>query len=265
MAIESLDQLIAGLSRSQDLRIFKTPVTATAGRYASLWTLGTLPAPGSTPPAGSGEAPTKNTPGAFSFTNPAPGEKSYLGAASGAGHLAGSLIVLDRLVHTSGLVGNSAAVQAVNTVPLPARAPAGGPGTIWLEWYTSTGATSVNASASYTNQDGVAGRTTPLISLGATRRVAEMIPLPLQSGDSGVLSVQSVTLSASTGTAGNFGVTLARRIAEIPMVLGNTGFTLDALDLGMPEIADDACLMMAWLVAGTATPWLLGSMNLIQG
>jgi hypothetical protein len=36
---------------------------------------------------------------------------------------------------------------------------------------------------------------------------AQMIPVPLAVGDTGVRSVVSVQLSASSGTAGNFGLT----------------------------------------------------------
>jgi hypothetical protein len=42
--------------------------------------------------------------------------------------------------------------------------------------------------------------------------------MPLQAGDRGVKSVESLTLSASTGTAGNFGLTLFRPIMTFPGV-----------------------------------------------
>ena len=45
---------------------------------------------------------------------------------------------------------------------------------------------------------------------------SRVIPLALQDGDTGVQSVQSVTVLATTGTAGNFGIVIAKPILYAP-------------------------------------------------
>jgi hypothetical protein len=58
------------------------------------------------------------------------------------------------------------------------------------------------------------------VTFGGTgyNEVGRMIMLPLQAaGDTGVQSIQSVTLAASTLTAGSFGATMAHPIAAIPI------------------------------------------------
>jgi hypothetical protein len=92
-----------------------------------------------------------------------------------------------------------------------------------------------------------------------------MVPFLLASGDSGVRSVQSVQLSISTGTAGNFGLTLLRRIAEIPINVTNMAQVHDAFALGMPRIYDSACLAMMVMCSTTNTGVMQGAVSLVQG
>jgi hypothetical protein len=79
-----------------------------------------------------------------------------------------------------------------------------------------------------------------------------MTLLPLQQGDSGVRAVASVTAAASTGTVGNFGVTLFKPLMSIPVV-GPVIQDHDAL-VGLASqferIIDDACLF--WCHISTA-------------
>ena len=86
---------------------------------------------------------------------------------------------------------------------------------IALTIYTQIGTTAVTVTASYTNSAGTSGRTTQAVVIGGTayREAGRVILLPLQSGDTGARAVASVTISATTGTAGAFGVTLVKVIA----------------------------------------------------
>ena len=130
--------------------------------------------------------------------------------------------------------------------------------------YTQIGASSTTVTASYTNTTPTAGRTTQATNFGNTgyREQDRIIPLPLQVGDVGVTAVASVTVLATTGTAGNFGLTLAYPLVTLPLPLGGVGRLWSAillaggpLDLG---IASDACLAMAWYPNGTTAPQLFG-------
>lgn len=140
------------------------------------------------------------------------------------GNLLGqSALLCDRLVHSGGLSGTVATAQTTNlpTATLP-RFTDGIGVMIGLEIYTAIGSTATTATVSYTNQDGTPGRTTKAIVFGGAgnNAVGSIRICPLQNGDTGVLSVQSVTLAASTVTAGNFGVVLFKPLT----MLCNTGF-----------------------------------------
>lgn len=62
---------------------------------------------------------------------------------------------------------------------------------------------SQSIAVTYTNQDGVTGRTTGTIAAtGVAPIVGRMLQLPLQAGDTGVQKIESVTSTVST--AGTF-------------------------------------------------------------
>ena len=78
-------------------------------------------------------------------------------------------------------------------------------------------------------------------------------------------SILLLSACASTGTAGNFGITLMLELARIPIFLANTPLNLDALALAMPTIPDDACLAFAYVSSTTSTGQVQGLLSLAQG
>ena len=262
MPITSLDQLLAA---SNQLKSFgKVSMTAkAAGTFQSLWTAAGLPAAGANPASLAMVIPTRATAGALPFVNPATG-LSYISKISSSQQTIGTLILYDRIAHSSGLNGTLTTAQAVNGAALT-RHTTGEDVELFLEVYTATGATASNVTISYTNSAGVAGRTTPAVAMQVTPVVGQMLPIPLQAGDTGIRSVQSVALSASTATAGNFGITLVKRIAEIPITVAGTGVVLDPFALGFPQIANDACLSFMVVTSTTSTGFITGTINIAQG
>ena len=90
----------------------------------------------------------------------------------------------------------------------------------------------MTVTAKYTNQAGTANQVTQAAAFGAgCESIRQIIELPLASGDYGVRSVESITLSATSGTAGNVGVTLAKPLAIFPVMSGSTpeGTMFDSL------------------------------------
>lgn len=231
--------------------------TTIAGSYVSLW-LGTgSPGGGSAP--GAAAVSTKSTTGSMAnFTNPGSGEFAHLQDINFLfnGGASASIHIYDRLVHMGGLSGTvvTPTVQNVNTVAITRGDTTGFGVQAWLECYTDLGATPATATVSYTNSAGTAGRTAT-VSIPANYRQGRLLPiLPLQGDDLGVRSVETVTLSVSTGTAGNFGVTLGREICVAAM--GDVSLTPTVrrgLNLGLPLVASDACI---WWVAQTETTTL---------
>lgn len=265
MAITTPDQLIAALNSAQRLNFYKASMTAkAAGTFQSLWTAAGFPAAGAAPGSASGVAPTKATAGAWSFTNPPGGSHSYVVGAGASMATLGKLIVYDRLVHTSNLSGTVATAQTVNSATLTRNTDGVGV-ELWAEVYSATGATAANLTVSYTNSAGMEGRVSPVVGFQVSPVSGQMIPIPLASGDGGVRSVQSVTLSASTGTAGNFGITLLSRLAEVPVTVANTGVQFDWAALNMVRVPDDACLAFMVHCSATNTGAILGNLTLAQG
>ena len=128
----------------------------------------------------------------------------------------------------------------------------------WIEIYTQIGAVATTITASYTNQAGTAGKTTLATAIGGTnlREESRIIRLPLADGDTGVQSVQSVTLAGSTGTAGSFGVVIAKPI-DILLVEGAGAAGFRDMIAGMPtlpEIASNSCLALGFLATIAAAP-----------
>lgn len=264
MAITTQDGLISALGTAQRLSCQKQSITTVAGGFYSLWRAAGNPGVGVNPGSAAGVVPTDATVGAIPFTNPTGGNTSYLGRASNAQATAGTLFVYDRLVHSDSLNGTLTTAQTIGT-PALTRSTSGDGVELWLEWTTATGATASNVTCSYTNEAGTAGRTTVSTALIASAPANRMQPLPLQAGDRGVRAVASLTLSVSTGTAGNFGIVLMKRLAEIAIPAASFAAVQDALLGGMPVVEDDACLSFVLLATTTSSGIILPRLDIIQG
>lgn len=265
MAITTVDGMVAALAAAPVIPFLKAmPTAKAAGTFQSLWTAPGLPGSGATPATGSGAVPTSATAGALSFTNPTGGLLTYLAHLAYVGGIAGSLILYDRLVHTSGLSGTTTGAQTVNSTAITRPNANGDNVEAFIEWYAATGASAATITVSYTNQAGTAGRSSGAFTIQATPVVGQMQQIPLQAGDTGVQSVQSVTLSVSTGTAGNFGITLLRRIGEIGSQASSMAIE-DYLATGSPQVQDSACIAGMVFVSATTAMTLTGQLKLPQG
>lgn len=231
-----------------------------AGRISDLWRYAGHNGPGAAP--GAVAIPTNATAGALKQANGGGSRQKWrlsITAALIAG-ARGTLVLYDRLLHISGLDGTSIAAQNVGGTLT--RYTSGEGNQILVTVNTQIGATARTITASYSNTTPTSGRTTEAVAIGGTglREVERGILLPLQSGDTGVSAVASVTLSASTGTAGNFGVSIIHPIAYIPLAANGDGKTVGIIE----EIPDDACLAWYFLASSTAPPEFVGQMFSIE-
>lgn len=232
-----------------------------AGNLVSLWrSTGPLPAQGAIP--GAAATVDKTATGAFNFNNPASGS-SWIDQVSLNCSIAGRFVFYDRLIHNGNLSGTVTTAQTVNTPAIPRGATTGNDVEWYLECYTDLGATGVTATITYTNQAGTSGRTTT-VTIPATWRASRLLPIVPASGDTGIQSIQSVTLSATTGTAGAFGVTCMRKLGRgFPVPVGNSsGIERQGLFLQVPN---NACIGLVMETSTTSTGLLTGEFNLIQG
>jgi hypothetical protein len=175
-------------------------------------------------------------------------------------------ILYDRLLHVSGFSGTNTGAQAVGGSLT--RNVTGSGNQIWVEIYTQIGATPTTITASYTDQDGNSGQTTAAAAIGGTndREPQHMIQLPLADGDDGVQAVASVTLAGSTGTVGDFGVTVVRPLLVVHLALNAQGNARDLI-AGIPsfvEIDSGACLAFMYQAMDTNDNQFLGTLQFVE-
>jgi hypothetical protein len=272
MAITSIDALIAAARQTQTLQ--KASLTAEgAGTWSSLWKVAGVPTAGSNPPAfsaGSGYVPTLTTTGAVAYTNPTGGANSYLMQATAQGATVGTLMIYDRLWHCSGFGTVSTSLQSITTPGTISSRDGNGAALgkdveLWLEVYTAPGATGATWTITYTDQDGNTGVTTTYAHPANAESVGQTMPVLLAAGDTGVRAVASFQASGSSGTAGDIGVTLRRRLATLPMTLANVATVYDFASLGLPRLFDDSCLELLVQCTTTNTGLVMPSIVVAQG
>lgn len=155
-------------------------------------------------------------------------------------------LLIDRLSHQGGLSGTTTSTQTTNLPTAALTRYTSGVGVYAaIEVYSALGSTNAVWTIVYTNQAGTGSRSATVI-LADTPSLNAFIPMPLQGTDTGVKSVESVTLTPSTGAAGNFGVTLFKPLVWIPALPTRMGRQNDIFD--MPgwntPILDAACLQL---------------------
>jgi hypothetical protein len=264
MAISTMDGLIAALASGQKRDFHKLSVTAEgAGTWHSLWKAQQIPVAGANPGSLAGVVPTSATTGALTFTDSA---TSYLAQMWAAGATAGTLILYDRLWHNSTMDGTQTVDTTLGSVPALTRPDANGADVeMWGEIYTAIGATARTLTVKYTNQAGTTGQSATYAHPANAESVGQMFPLTLAAGDTGVRVPTSYSWSASTGTAGDFGVTLLRRIGSVTFPLVETAQVADFAMLGLPLIYNGACLALMVFCSTTNTGNIQGSIVIAQG
>lgn len=269
MAITTQDGLVAALGGAQRLIQVKANVTAVSGRMCALWSGAGQPGAGSTTlgQAAAGVVPVDSDVGFQTFTNPGSGN-TYLAGVSGISAVSGMLVIWDNVWRWgSGGSGWSVTTTTAQSTTSPAaltRPDSTGVGTeAWFLTLATLGTGAATPVLSYTNEAGTAGRTTGTLGYAASSIIGSMYPFPLQAGDQGVRSVQSLTLTTSM-TSGTAAICIMRRVASIPVV-ANVGFKYDAFDLGMPIISNDAALMIGSQAASTSSGPIQLEMILAQG
>jgi hypothetical protein len=235
-----------------------------AGRYASLWTYDGHPSAGVAPTTWAN--PTNSTAGALKQTDPGGGRQKWFTGGFATGLNAGTLILYDRLGHIGNL--NATTTTAQTFTGSITRYTSGVGNIAWLEIYTIIGTTGTTVTMSYTNTTPTSGRTSAAVTIGGTgfREVTRCLMLPLQSGDTGITSVENVDLLASTATAGAFGLTIAHPLAYYTIgAAGAAGWRdYSTGNPGIPEIQTGACLALLWVPQTTTAPEFIGALSFVE-
>jgi hypothetical protein len=261
MTIATRDQLINALGNNcSRFVIDKASIAnAAAGQFFSLWRATGVPSQASIPAAAA--IPTHTTTGALSFAQQTSPSTSYLAYISAKMANVQSLEIHDRVAHMGGLSGTVTTAQTVGidlsssglNLAAERRGDANYSDIEWyIEVYTDMGATGVNATAAVTYDDGSTGNLAA-VALGATPRAGRMYQLLPAVAGRWIRGVTSITLSATTGTAGSFGVTATRPRSEVDVDSANKGKPYDWASLGLPEIPNNACLFFVVPCVTTST------------
>jgi len=279
MTIDTRDALISALGNQHDKILWdKATITGqVSGGYSSLWKATGLPAAGANPTTAA--YCTSGLPGAIALTNQTAPAVGYLGWHTlTTGNANTNLEIHDRLAHMGGLSGTVTTAQTVgiNLDTINAGGPVGDSRlgaadysdvTWWLEWYTATGATASNATVNVTFSDNSTGNLAAIAVGGTAIGASRMIKL-ISNHASGldIKAVNTVTLSASTATAGNFGVTATRQRTLLwTGAVANQSATFDWAQLGLPKIRNNSCLFGIMLATATSTGTVKGFGKIIQG
>ena len=271
MTITTRDQLINALANNSSRVVIDklSQGNAAAGQFFSLWTVGGVPGAGANPTTAA--VPTNATAGSVGFANQTAPATSYLAWLVVSTQTAGSAIEIhDRLAHMGGLSGTVTTAQgALSLVTTDPGADRRGDANYsdvqwWLEIYTDLGATGVNATVNVTYDDASTGNLAA-IALGATPRRARMYPLISAVAGRFIRAVNSVTLSATTGTAGNFGITATRQRTVVSTLVANKPETYDWAQLGLPNIDNNSCLQFIVVCNTTSTGTIRGQGKIAHG
>ena len=277
--IENIDNLVKALGNNSSRIVLDKASIASqiANSYCSLWRATGQPGQGAIPTV---VATCNNTTvGTIGFNqqmSPSTSYGAYLEIATG--NAAMTMELHDRLASMGGLNGTLTTAQSVNldlstllsTDNINVRKGDANYSDVqwWLEWYTATGATAVTATIAVTYNDGTTGNLSAL-SLASSRPASHMIPLNslIPSAQSGkfIRGIVSVTLSATTGTAGNFGVTVTRPRMTLSSPFANFKFIADWAQLGLPEIYNSSAIFPIVLTSTTSTGTVRGGGKIAHG
>ena len=277
MTITTRDNLIAATNSVPPLMIEKASTgNVGAGTYTSYWRMVGVPTVGNIPAAAA--VCNNTTVGALGGTQAGAGEEVRVARAEWALGAAHSFELHDRLAHMGGLNGTLTTAQTVGidlltlagTNNISQRIVASDyTNVLWmLEWYTATGASAVNATVNVTYNDGSTGNLS-VIALGATRPASFTVVLnafiPSGVTRQGIRAVNSVTLSATTGTAGNFGVTAYRKLFGSQTPIAGVNYVMDWAQLGLPKVPNESCLVPMLFSTGTGAAYIKGLITLARG
>lgn len=235
------------------------------GRWTSLWRYDGWPSAGAVPTT-TITKPDGTTTGAIRQRIPSASEAMYATGACAHMTQTGTLLVYDRLWSVGGLDANVATTNTFSTDnPTRRNSSVYGPrgknsaygNVMFVEIYTQIGVTARELTVTYL-YDGTNSATSPAVVLGATnaRERGRIIPIPVNPTYPSVVQPKTAVLNLGTGTAGNYGITLARPLIAIPCAVINVPVLIDFIstDPGLVYCGGSPCLNFMWLANSTTNP-----------
>jgi hypothetical protein len=206
--------------------------------------------------------------GQLPYTNPVSGSK-YIARMVGQATIAGTLFLLDRLWHNSGITITSTSPQTVDSAEFPARDNNGsvnGEGVmVAVEVSAATGAGTPTFTLGYTNSDNQNGKSAAnIVASAASSAIGCFHPIGLAAGDKGVKSIQTITLSA-TWTSGTMHLVAFRVLARLELPLAQVPNAFDLVTGGMPKCFDNTVPFLVFLPSTTTASVIGGNLIFTEG
>ena len=268
MAITSLDGVLSGMKPPEDILKIGTTAEAAGIFHSFLYATG-RPGAAVAPSPGIAGAALTTYAGQIPWTNPGAGN-SYLARLQLASSVTGNVSLLDRLWHNSGIAVTTTTAQTINSVAFPARDMNGstnGDGVlvgIEVSTATTNGSAVTNTTMSYTNQSNASGRTATISSFPATSVAGTFVPFQLAAGDTGIRSIQTITLGTSYG-GGAIHLVAYRTLARLELPIANVGNAIDAITGGFVRCYDNTVPFLIFLPTTTTAATLHGHLIITQG
>lgn len=266
MPITSQDLLISARANKRRTFAFRrlSVANTVAGGLCSMYRAGSTSALMPQPAIPTVAAvPTKAL--SFNFPTPTAPDKSYVDVIDVGLTQAGRVTWYDRLFHIGGFNGTLATAQTVNSqavLTLPIRNTVAEEVEWFLEWYADTGVTAVTANVAVTYTD--ATTSTIAVAMAATMRASRLLPIvPLQGKV--IASVQSVTLTATTGAAGSFGVSAGDRMSGCSVGVQVGNIAPPGKQAVFKDVPDNACFWPVIECSTVASGDLAGEITIIEG
>lgn len=208
----------------QTVSWYQTGTSGTgAGPFVSYWLTSTRPAAG-TAPAGTPGVAYSNE--GINFGNTGSIRKFlYQITAESAQTNESHLMLVDRLVGVGGIAVSTTGDKTVNSTALT-RYTTGESVQVFLEVSTAGTTTAPIVSlSSYTNSDGTPGRAGATLTFPTTTYAAGGLigPMPLQTGDYGIKSVETLNVATAGGGSGVISVILVKPLSEVVVDGGRSG------------------------------------------
>jgi len=196
----------------------------------------------------------------------------------------GTLILVDVCLYYPGINTTISTTQTMTNSSSLTRYTTGAGLRMYMTMTVASGANTPTLAVSYTRQN--TGGTDTGRALGATTALTassgigrfptsgtaanNRAPfLPLQSGDTGIQSVQNVVITTPHATTGTAALVICAPLVEIPLSTANVPVIMDFLTQApsLPQIQDGACLNLLYQPAGAAANGSIisGSLDFIWG
>lgn len=204
------------------------------------------------------------------IVTPAWANNSYLARFAGTATAACDLLLCDRIWHNSGYTITQTTVHSITSPTWPARdangATAGVGVLVGLEitGTIGTGSPVTNTTLQYTGTVNGASQTGTLASVATAAKTGTFYPFQLAAGDTGVTSVQGLTLGTSY-VSGTIALVAYRVIAKISCAYAGSGGAVDAVSGGLPRIYNGTIPFILEMPSTATATNILGHVIITQG